>query len=329
MIYIYLFCIGLSGFILSSCSHKHTSSCYESSKQLTNHLVQNTVEVGYEYQLYVPQDYWFLKGIDGAWFMRNVYAKSANNELNMFYPVSQQTYPLEQAQLYFSQQADGLYYIPIDEITDIVFTESWIVDTAVFKMEKYVTDYSLVRKQIKKEADGSSETVKTLVATYRFPKQAIPPISKLVLLGTDITYEVPFDNPIVEGWIENIPVKHAVKVIVDKILQGNIPVYSFMVRDTLVELTPQEVRERLGEVTYTGEFFDEKTGEEEITEHTVPIDYSEIKGFAFIEDWYVDTTTMAVYKIVKGIAPVREYAKMLDSESYEMVRTIPCMVFFF
>ena len=313
--------------IFIACNNSKTKQSQDNTV-LTNHLVQNNIRVSYEYALYVPEEYWFMKGIPAQEFITQLYKKTAEGSVPVYLPLSNTPYPPHDAKLYFSKQENGSYGIPIEEITNIVFTEEWILDTALFLMEKRVVEYSLVRQQTKETAEGKTEHVKTLIATYRFPDQTAKSFSDLQALDSDITYEVPLDNPIVSDWLEQIPVPHVVQVILDKILDGTQPTYSFMVRDTLIELTNKEVREKLGEQIYSEVYYDEETNQEEIISDTLSIDYSECKGFAFIEDWFIDTNTMCIYKKVSGIAPVREYAKILDQEDYELVRTIPCLTFF-
>ena len=320
----YIYCCIL---ILISCTGTD-STTQKSTTNLTNHLVQNTIHISYEYDLYVPQEYWFMKGISAQEFITNLYKKTAEGTVPVYLPLSNTPYPPEDAQLYFTKQENGKYGIPIEEVTNIVFTEEWILDTAQFLMEKRVVEYSLVRQQTKEVENGKKEHIKTLIATYKYPHVSKKTHTDLQLLTTDVTYEVPLDNPIVADWLDQIPVPHVVQVVLDKITDGTQPTYSFMVRDSLIELSNKEVREKLGEQIYSATYYDEETNQEEFFSDTLSIDYSECKGFAFIEDWFIDESNMQIYKKVSGIAPVREYAKILDQEDYELVRTIPCLTFF-
>lgn len=320
-----ILCVHIFGFY--SCTNSETNTT-KRSIELTNHLIQNNIRVSYEYALYVPEEYWFMKGIPAQEFITQLYKKTAEGSVPVYLPLSNTPYPPHDAKLYFSKQENGTYGIPIEEITNIVFTEEWILDTALFLMKKRVVEYSLVRQQTKETAEGKKEHIKTLVATYRFPNQIEKSFSDLQALGTDITYEVPLDNPIVSDWLDQISVPHVVKVVLDKILEGTQPTYSFMIRDSLIELSNKEVREKLGEQIFSEVYYNEESNQEEIISDTLSIDYSECKGFAFIEDWFIDENTMCIYKKISGIAPVREYAKILDQEDYELVRTIPCLTFF-
>lgn len=316
-----ILCLGL--FILA-CGGNRT---HTSKTEGVNHLIQNTVAIGYEYAFYVPEDYWFFKGIPQSDFIAKIYEKSRAGAIPMYYPRTNQVYPTDQVQIYFSDENNS-FAIPQSQISHLVFYEEWFLDTLAFVMKKRVLDYSLVRTEEKPTQNGESELVKSLIATYKFPEQTQKKPSELTPIAQGVTYEVPLTNPIIEDWLHAISIPHVVHVILDKILSGTVPVYSFMVRDSLIELSTEEVRERLGEETYTMVYHTQETGEEEIISHTTAIDYSEIVGFVFIEDWYIDETTMKLYKFVQGIAPVREYAKIFDQDDYELVRTIPCVVFF-
>ena len=324
---------GLIKYISICCFAASIVSCGGTRTQtevsgLQNHLVQNTVKIGYEYDMYVPEEYWFFKGLDNTNFIQDLYKKTREGNLNIFYPLTNETYPKDEVKMFFSDNKSVTNRIPKEDIKHLVFNEEWFLDTSKFVMKKNVLDYSLVRVQLKETDTDTSELVKSLVASYRFNNTASSKNRELTPLAKNLAYEVSLTNPIIEEWLDYISVKHVVQVIIDKITSGTVPVYSFMVKDTLIELPIEDVKERLGEHTYSIEFYNEETGEEELIEQTTPIDYSEITGIVFIEDWYIDQSTMKIHKKVKGIAPVREYAKVLDQDDYELVRTIPCVVYF-
>ncbi len=79
-------------------------------------------------------------------------------------------------------------------------------------------------------------------------------------------------------------------------------------------LNKKEIKRRMG---FGGEtiFYMDSTGQtaqkthDDWTDRDVlnTIDYSEYKSILFIEDWYLDTLTYQVNKVVKSICPVREY----------------------
>ncbi|MDA3882601.1 MAG: hypothetical protein PF481_04915 [Bacteroidales bacterium] len=312
--------IGIIAFAFS-CSSEQTQN---DDTNMHNHLIQPTVELTYEYNMYVPQEYWFMKGIDGESFISKLFKKTAQGELTAFYPFTTTAYPEGQAAMTFSQESQSA--VPVSEMTHLVFDEEWAFDSAQNKMIKKVKNYSLVRSQ--KTQDSITEIKKTLLATYNCDEaeQIDTNDSHVVLLGTNIAYEVAFDNQIFKNSFDNFPTSHVVQVLTDNILSGKHSVYVFTSRDPLQKMTPQEVRESLGEEIKESEYYFEDS-DSLLTEYdTVRMDYSEIKGFAFIEDWYINTNNMSIYKIVKGYAPVREYPKMLEEDYYELVRTIPCLL---
>ncbi|MFO7868573.1 MAG: hypothetical protein R6U95_04645 [Bacteroidales bacterium] len=291
---------------------------------LQNHLIQPSVELLYEYNLHVPQEYWFMKGFSYKDFLQTLLHKTVDESVQAYYPFTQTVYSkddIASSLSYTNNTFDDLH-----TITHLVFNEEWKFDTAHNIMRKQVQEYSIVK--IHKTEDSVQEVKKTLLASYRFDEQNVDTTkSHIKLLGSDITYEVPFDDQIMEDSFDNFPVSHVTRVMVDEILSGNQPVYVFTMRDSLVELSQKEVRESLGERIQKMDYLNENTGKYEEMQDTLSIDYSEIKGFVFIEDWYVNTQNMYIYKKVKGYAPVREFSKKLDDDYYELVRTIPCFIY--
>ena len=57
------------------------------------------------------------------------------------------------------------------------------------------------------------------------------------------------------------------------------------------------------------------------------IDLREIIGLAFIEDWYVNDSTMEILKEVKAIAPVRAYYHTTEDNQSELVKSIPFVMY--
>lgn len=322
-IYIYI-CLTSIVALFFSCSSEQTQ---KNEADMSNHLIQPTVELTYEYNMYVPQEYWFMKGIDGKSFISQLFEKTAQGGVTAFYPFTTTVYPEGQAAMTFSQESQSA--VPVTEITHLVFDEEWAFDSTLNKMLKKVKNYSLVRSQ--KVQDSVTEIKKTLLATYNCDEavQIDTNDSHIVLLESDIAYEVAFDNQIFKNSFDNFPTSHVVKVLIDNLLSEKHSVYVFTSREPLQKMTAREVRESLGEEIKESEYYFEGSDSDSLlTEYdTVRMDYSEIKGFAFIEDWYVNTNNMSIYKIVKGYAPVREYPKMLEEDYYELVRTIPCLLF--
>ena len=54
---------------------------------------------------------------------------------------------------------------------------------------------------------------------------------------------------------------------------------------------------------------------------TTEISYIDVKAFIFVEDWFIDTKTFAIKKIVKSIAPVIVTSRIdEDGDLFEVKR---------
>jgi len=283
------------------------------SQKFQNDLLPTSTSIIYEQALEVPQEYWFFKDFAGKSFIKSVIAQSMKDSLKACYPFTTKECTLDEVR----ERVQSVKH----EISDMIFDEDWQLDTAQFVIKKHVRSYTLVRKYVR-----NTDTVKSLVATFNAPKTKDVPFEKLTLLASNVAYEVPLTNSENPEWVENMPRKRAMQLIIDKALSGE-QAYSFIFRDTLHPLSLADIKLRLGEETSYEFVYNEL---DEITDTITinrTIDINEFVGLAFIEDWYYDKATMRLYKDVKAIAPVREYEKLLN-DGYEKVRTIPLMMFF-
>ncbi|HRS19376.1 MAG TPA: hypothetical protein P5243_07720, partial [Bacteroidales bacterium] len=237
-------------------------------------------------------------------------------------------FPLSDIPLTKTDISEKLISIPKQEIKYLLFDEEWFMDTAAFIMNKNVRSYTLVREYLRKTPFDSEEQSKSLIAKIPCIDTVSKSYKDLELLSKNVAYEVSLVNESNPEYLENIQVKHVMNVIIAKALSGSVPVYSFMLRDTLQLLTKEDVKMRLGELTESYVNVDETTGAEDTVTIEKKIDPSEFTALAFIEDWYINPKTMHIYKDVKGIALVRQYMKQLDGNEPEMVKTIPILMYF-
>ncbi len=294
-----------------------------SNNKTANHLVQKDVSITYEQQLTVPEEYFFLKGINQADFISKICEKTTNAEITALVPFSKDTLSAEEIERFFVGIPDAQAPIPQEEIKYAIFNEKWFLDTAKFTMQKEVQTITLVREFMHKNRDGEEELTKSLITTYDYCSETPKDLSELKLLASDVAYEVPIVNELMPEWLKNIPVTHVINVVMDKLLDPTTPKYSFFVRDSLIAVSNEDARLRLGEETIEVEDYNEETGEYTIETYETTINYEEIVGLVFLEDWYVDSENMRIHKVVKGIGPVREYSKMLQEGEIETGRVMP------
>jgi hypothetical protein len=272
-----------------------------------NHLVKQTVDLSYEQSMIVPEEYWFFSGIDFSHFVSQLTQKTLEKKITAYYPLSSIEIMPDDLQKKFAT--------PQNEIQYLVFDEEWVLDTAKFEMKKYVQSYTIVREYIRKTLIETEEPTKSLLAKYIFKNTQNADLKKLTLLKKNVSYEVTLENSDNPEWLENINRKHTLQLVIDCALQQKAKAYSFMLRDSLIELSVSEIKQRLGDENLLYINYDETNGDEDTVSVHKEIDIEEFTGLAFIEDWYIDNNTMQIYKDVKGIAPVRIYQKMLDSEN--------------
>lgn len=301
-------------FVVCSCNRGEDKQNQSESAVFRNDLLPTSVNIMYEHALEVPQEYFFFKGFGGRMFVETIVAQSVKDSLKACYPFS--TVALTSGEV-----RERLLSIK-NEFSYMIFDEDWQLDTAQFKMKKYVRSYTLVREYVR-----NTDTVKSLAATFNAPNTVDMPFENITLLARNVAYEVPLTNEQNPEWVENMPRKRVAQLIIDKALNGT-QAYSFNYRDTLQPLSLDEVKRRLGEEVNYEVQYDELDDAADTIAITRAIDINEFVGFAFIEDWYYDKATMRIYKDVKGIAPVRKYEITLNNGDHETIRRIPLVLFF-
>lgn len=312
-------CFSIALVAIYSCNNNETEQKRKSqSSEFHNHLLPTSTSIRYEHSLEVPQEYFFFKGFGGKSFLENLITQSVKGSVVASYPFTTVEYTPEEVK----ERIQSVKH----EITNMIFEEDWQIDTARFEMTKHVRSYTLVREYVRKSAAFGEDTVKSIIATFNAPQTIDVPFEDLTLLARDVAYEVPLTNEENSDWVENMPRKRAMQIILDKLLNGE-QAYSFYRRDTLRQLSLDAVKLNLGEETNYEIMYDESSDITDTVAIQRSIDINEFVGFVFIEDWYYDKSTMRIYKDVKAIAPVRQYEKLLN-EGYEIVRTMPLMMFF-
>ncbi len=204
-----------------------------------------------------------------------------------------------------NMKADG-------EISALYFIDSWAFDKKTYSFTKNVESWSPVLSFLKKNKNRNNETVlkKSKMLLYDLRNNFEGDEKKI---AENITYEVSFN----EGTPNNkyLDIEKLAKMIVDPVLNGKKKAYDFFEK---TELKPIDIKYTLGYSLDSLEEENIKTGEWEVKQVETPEDLSTIKAFIFVEDWYIDTTTFAIRKKVKSIAPVIIKTKIdSDGEAYQ------------
>lgn len=307
--------------LISSCNRHTEQTTGGNGVSFVNNLVPPTSCITYVQDMYVPEEYFFFKGIDFATFLDTVRQRTLNKSVTPYLAFSDIILQDGEIHDIFGQP------FPEQEYRTLLFDESWALDTSLFVMKKKVRSYSLIREYIRQSEYRGSVPTKSIVARYVFP-DSIKRSDSIRLIAEDVAYEVLLQNNENPEFLENMQVSHVVKTIVEKFLSASVPAYSFAYRDTLIPRGKEEVEQSLGKevVCYTTE--NDETFEIDTVCFDKDVDLKEIGGLAFIEDWYLDSKTLEIIKQVKAIAPVRMYYHTIDENTEpELIKSIPFVMY--
>jgi hypothetical protein len=84
----------------------------------------------------------------------------------------------------------------------------------------------------------------------------------------------------------------------------------------------------MGETTKLYSVENQKTEKFDTLRINAKMDLDEIRSLIFVEDWYIDWNTLAIYKTVKSVAPVRVYTSSHNGEEDEIEKKIAFIVHF-
>jgi len=314
---------------LASCKNDTTSNLDSCCKAKTNDLIQKDVSIITNYDLYTnDQNSEMFTEINQIEFLNKLYTKAGSGHIKSYSPFTTQELSPQAVQEFFVGIPDAAAPYPKEEIKSLIFDEEWVLDTAAFTMSKRVKNYTLVREYFKTDNDGAKVLNKTLVATYDFSNDTVKDLKDLTLLAKDVAYEVSFEEFGITGSLANFPIQHAREVITKKMLANTEQAYDFYkFTSKLDSVSPSEVQRRLGYQEYYTQYENEDGTIDSVFEVT-NVDFTEISGFAFVEDWYIDESTMQIVKDIKAIAPVRDFYKMYGEGMIDRTKTIPFLMFF-
>lgn len=308
--------------ILFCCLVACNNNSSKKESKFVNNLISPKSCITYEQDLVIPEEYFFFKSINTNAFLSTLATNVLTGKDIVVYQ------PFSKTDTYDKETITNIFgAIDTKEYHTILFDEEWALDTAQFIMKKKVNSYSLVRQFNRQTVNGEIIPTKSVIASFNFTGEIDSVTTKgCKLLESNVAYEVPFVNEENPEFLDRMQVHHVAKTILDKALCGNIQSYSFSYRDTLLVREQDEVKESLGEgvVCYTNE---DEEGNVDTLCVEQKADIQEITGLAFIEDWYINESTMEIVKIVKGIAPVRTYYHFVENSEPELVKSIPFVMY--
>lgn len=297
------------------------------NKDAHNDLLPKSVSIKYEHDLKIPEGSEILRTIDQSKFVDDLSASvltggvTAYDPSNVYVALSK-----ERLQMLVGSYADTL--IGIDEarmdtslqvenvradrskISRILFDESWYFDELNFSMTKHVQAYSPVKVYYREEDTLQKDIIKKLLFWVK-DSSGNPDDSQLQLLQKDVTYEFSFYTPTSHLWLENLSIGRFAEILIDNVIDGKAPAYDFF--ETGDPIDVKEARRRLGETVDYYFVPRENSDVMDTVEVKGEIYRDEIRSVIFVEDWYVNPSSMQIVKKVKKIAPVRQFVNIYDN----------------
>lgn len=236
-------------------------------------------------------------------------------------------------------QTIKLDFVP-DEISEIGFVEEWNLNVDGFKMSKNVLVYDFVREYTK---DGESEIRKLLtftiipnIDTITNPKWDLvcTKVNEVRIEAVSLNEIIEYGKEKQEFWNAGNSIfnyrnpfwnSYTYTTLVDALFknveEGKVNTFDFNTKEAI---SFSEIEERMGATEMTINYINENG--DEVTQ-TIKQDLiaEEIKSLIFIEDWYIESNTLALRKKITGIAPVRYFMK---GETDYVFKQIPFVILY-
>lgn len=310
-----LFAFVAGTLFFTSCCNDEKSLTSETSKGRVNLLLPASVPVNQLFafdNISIPSWQKELKAND---FISKVFSKVLSSEVTVFEPFADDSIKSTKEDI-FSKMGTKSEPFNLSEIKAIYFEEEWSLDTAEpFLFEKNILNWSPVRSYMRDKAEGE---IKKLI----FKVKAGNPTE---LLAKNVIYEFYLEDTLNPANTKSINNEVLAHLIVDKALSGKIKVYDPM--DVNKLLSVNDIETKMGVRRDTVYVDDINTGKSDEKIINTEIDYSEIRSIVFIEDWYYDSKTFAIKKVITGICPVRYYQKPGSENESDMVKSVAFMMY--
>lgn len=322
-------------FAIASC----TNNCPEESGSVSsngNDLLPNTVKIKYEHNLTDSLFTDRYSVFELSSFVNNFVEKALTEDLPLYdgLDVSHKI-SKDEIQSTIGKRIDTLVDIDINtldtvvtivensfnkqELTRLFMLEEWSFNKEKFKMTKEVSRYAPIRVYLKDKGSAQKELVKNLL--FWVKKKEEPKSKKLLV--KNYAYEFDLYNMSNPDWLQDLSVNRFVDIILNSVLEEKVTAYEFdFFSKEEKKLNLTEVRERLGATIEN--YVTDDMDTVQVIGNIYP---DEIRSVIFVEDWYLDESTMAIIKDVKRIIPIRKYDRVDETTGeIEEVKTIPFFV---
>ena len=209
------------------------------------------------------------------------------------------------------------------ELTKILFEENWNFNKETFSLSKKVKNWCPVKVYFKEIDSANEDTLKKMLFWVKQIASQKP--EKCSVLKENIVTEFSLYNSKVPDWLADMNPRRFVNIVLNNVLSGKTPAYDFF--DKKKRLSVEEIKTNLGECIKTYSVENPNTESYDTLHIQSKMDIEEIRSVIFTEDWFIDWSSLSIFKTVKSIAFVRMYENSHEGGEYEIEKKIPFIVF--
>lgn len=219
---------------------------------------------------------------------------------------------------------NSLQKSPKECLNELIFNESWILDTATFKIEKKVKDISFAIRYLIPIDSISSQFVKEPIFTVMLNDSVNSDNPKTLSIKAEYIVKLSSCDSLFTK-IVGFDTKSFTKSLINKALENQIIPYDYFSESPKI-LSTNDILVSLGATTDSVEIENVENGENEVKVVKNEIVYEEITELVFIEKWTFDYEKNIFSKEILGYGPVREYFKPYIEEM--KVKSVPFILRF-
>jgi len=327
------------GLFLASSAFISCKSTVDNSK--TNDLIPNEIQVKYENLIVLSESSDIFTSLDKTDFVDKLVSTTLAAKIKVYDPFdTAKVLTKEDLKTSIGSWQDTVVGIDAKnadtaliirqfgfekkELTKILFTENWSFNSQTFKLTKQVKSWCPVKVYYKEDDTAHEDTLKKMLFLVKQKDGSKP--QNCSLIKENVTTEFSLYNKNVPDWLADLNPKRFVTILLDNVLQNKVEAYDFF--DKKKKLTVDEIKSNMGECVKLYSVENPKTESYDTLRINNKMDLDEIKSLIFVEDWYIDWQTLAIYKVIKSVAPVRVYTSSHNGEEDEIEKKIAFFVNF-
>lgn len=282
--------------LLASCKNENKSEL-ENLKGRVNLLLPTSVPVNNLFLFETAGELNWQKEFNSTDFIKKAFSKVLNSEVATYFPFSDDSTKCLKEDILKAMGAKA-EPLNLSEIKSMYFDEEWSIDTAEpFLFEKKILNWYPVR-YFKREG-SDKEDMKLVFKVKAGDAQE--------LLAKNVITEFLLQDTVQPSWTANLNSTKLVNLILEKVFSGKTKVWDpFNIEK---ELTRHDIDQNFGAATDTVFIDDPETGKQVMKIFKTEVRPEEISSIIFVEDWYYDSKTLAIRKVITGMGPVRSYEK--------------------